>query len=276
MINGTEINLALGGSCPECGSPAGAGHTPNCSRNQTNRENEPLVNAEPQEAMTDKDREDFFRFYAGINQMSPTFVNGVIKAQVEAWRSPDEHLVIIKDRNSKIIAGAELEIQGHGKRKEAYLSKKVVDANYRGQGLAAKLVHKRLEIAKQVGCVEAWSLVNNENESALRTIFKDGFSIKGRAKEKMTSISDSETYYVNIDLQSETPKRVSIGEIKDMKVAQTLNDAENGKILIPWQNNELINEVLAEGYLGRQILMPTDFPEGQRPTENLLYFEKLN
>ena len=257
--------------CPACGFPPEAGHASGCvngpSKADTRLQEEFLA----EEAVTDEAKEEFFKLYGKINSMP----EDMLQRKIQSFNRPVEarHLFIVRDENGQIIAGAAVEVE---RGKEAYFRMKVVEDSYRGKGLAAQLTQKRVESATEAGCREAYAVVGGADGSALRAIFKDGFAIRAKNNQEQNSQSPDEfSYRVTRDLTVPRPGNISVAEVKDVKTVESEGDISGDKLLVPWYNQELIDNALSRGYVGKQLFRSKDLTELQGLEDNVLYFERL-
>ena len=233
--------------CSECGFPSHAGHMTGCTRAF------PLEEA-PSGSV---DEEAFFDLYKNNYGFVKSFNEGT-----------EPHLFVIKDNNGQVVAGAAIEIQQAGELKEAYFRMKVVRPDYESKGLAQRLTQRRIETAKAAGCQTAWAMVGKELPKALRTIFKDGFTISE------SSTPDNTDYRVSLDLTKLETRKITIHEALSAAEVRSEDDITGEKILIPYKETTLINTALEQGYVGKQLFLPKDWLETNPHTETFLYFEK--
>ena len=142
---------------------------------------------------------------------------------------------------------------------------KVVDERYRGQELARLLVAKRIEVARTAGCEEAWSIVEGDNVTALRSIIKDGFVIKGNGMTKTGDEIVRDKYYVSLDLgkqSNEFQPSPELDKISHIRNADELGDED---VLIALDDRSVIESAFDAGYVGLQIVLPKDAKPIEKP-----------
>ncbi len=84
---------------------------------------------------------------------------------------------------------------------QLYLSKIYIDKNYRGKGLAQKLIEKAMQVAQSLACTSVWLTVNKENHRAMAAYEKAGFQ---RIRAQCTEIGqgfvmDDYVYAMQLD-----------------------------------------------------------------------------
>jgi GNAT superfamily N-acetyltransferase len=67
---------------------------------------------------------------------------------------------------------------------ELWINEVGVATTHRGRGVATAILHRLLEAARQVGCVEAWVLTDRANEAALR-LYKSSGGIEAPSEQVM-------------------------------------------------------------------------------------------
>ncbi|OGL79034.1 hypothetical protein A3J43_01360 [Candidatus Uhrbacteria bacterium RIFCSPHIGHO2_12_FULL_54_23] len=260
--------------CASCGFPSYAGHVTSCQI--ANR------NESAEEAASEDDRKKFFAlFYKvyGITddlsrriQLDLKYFDRLPRSIFgEGVRGGERRIFQIHDQEQNVIAGAELVMGENGDRKEAYFGHKIVDEGHRGRDLGHVLVDKRLQIATESGCVEAWSLVEQDNIAALRSITKDGFLIRGNGITKNGGEASRDTYYVSRNLTQEPATPLPFADIKSIRHAETTDQLMGEKILIALGNKALTQEAFNNGYFGRQVVLPKD---SETITQPMILMEK--
>ena len=252
-------------TCPSCGYPAHAGHAPDCRANKGEKDEEfPIEQAKSEEEIT--------RFYILRELANGNTDNEDIQRRV--WKNmkyldrDNSQIFLMKDKG-EIIAGAQIDIEEEGGERKAYLGNKFVNADHRGKNLASALVRKRVDVARERGCKEVYSLVSNTNFEGLRSIMKDGFSIKStKGVPQMENVKAM--YYVYKNLEKNEP--VKPENFDKLQVAENTEDlGKNNQVLIRINNPQLIEHALQNGYVGRQLVTNK---EAKGINEPMLYLEK--
>ncbi len=218
-----------------------------------------------EEAINEDDHKEFFVLFHKVHGMTDSLelrIQNAIKyydrMPKAIFKNGERRQFVIRNRDQQVVAGAELIIGEKNGKKEAYFGHKVVDEKHRGQNLGRMLVEKRLQLAQESGCVEAWSLVEQNNIGALRSINKDGFSIMGNGFVKTGNNVSRDTYYVSRDLTTDLPSLLPIDEIEQMEPVQVREQFVGERILVPLDNKELIQSAFENGYIGIQVVIPKD------------------
>lgn len=256
-----EFEIDEASICTECGSPSHAGHTQTCPRGF------PV-----EEALEGSDGErKFFELYRKEHGYTKPYNESI-----------EPHLFVIQDMDKEIIAGEVVEIQQaeqDKEKKKAYFRMKVVAPSHRNKGLMERIEKVAIQAAIEAGCDEAWAVAGSGDPKAMRSLIKSGFLILGRARKIMREKNAQEDeYYFSRDLTTE-PRAVSSVEAMNAPVVQDISDLGGETLLIPYQHETLTDAALSQGYIGKQLFLPKDWPAtaelGEVFQKETLYFEKI-
>jgi len=234
------------------------------------------------EALKDEDLLRFFLLHAQEYAGGDEKVTPYALSQFQYFKRPREglepHIYVIKNADN-VVAGASLTIENSGDQKLAYLGQKVVAPDSRQQNLGPQLVKKRLDVAREAGCSQAYCYVTKDNSRALRSILKGGFVVDDFFDEPPPSGHGKPPELWNVSKDLNKPE-LPVPDSETMKNAPIVNSSEEfgaAQIAIPFENKELIKLALKNGYVGRQIILPEQFnPEDQIQVKELkMFLEKI-
>ena len=91
------------------------------------------------------------------------------RATSEFLSDPRHHLVAAIDDGLVVgFASAVHYVHPDKRRPEMWINEVGVAGTHRGRGVGKAILHRLLEVARALGCVEAWVLTDRSNEPALR------------------------------------------------------------------------------------------------------------
>ena len=91
------------------------------------------------------------------------------RVATEFLNDPRHHLVAAIDRGVVVgFASAVHYVHPDKRSPEMWINEVGVATTHRGRGVAGAILQRLLEVARAIGCVEAWVLTDRTNEAALR------------------------------------------------------------------------------------------------------------
>ena len=230
-------------------------------------------------AVNEDDRRKFFELFYKVHGETENLPENV-SMQVKHFQilapafldKSERRVFVIHDQNQNVIAGAELVLGEKTGRKEAYFGRKVVDHPYRERGFGQALTKERLRVAMENDCAEAWTLVEQDNITALRSINRNNFYIVGNGMKKTGEAALRDSYYMSRDLTQEPPQPLQADQIEHTSRAENSETLNNDRVLISADNPDLIHQALAKGFIGRQVIIPKDAKNIQHP---MILMEKM-
>jgi len=216
---------------------------------------------------------DLREFYRGreINRGMPT---KILDSQVEKLmqahgRNSENMRTFVIRQEGEIVAGGQMELQESSGQTRAYLGKKFVNPDQRGQNFDAVLVKRRLDAAREAGAKLAYSLVEKTNIAALRSITKDGFDLSSLEHQPEMEHLKEEEYFASRDLTSNNPP----SKIEMARVLGSIGKADlsGNELLIDLNDKQAIEEAFTAGFVGKFVFKPKELPQVDRVT---MYLEK--
>jgi aminoglycoside 6'-N-acetyltransferase I len=93
----------------------------------------------------------------------------------EFLNDPRHHLVAAIDHGMVVgFASAVHYVHPDKRSPEMWINEVGVATNHRGRGVAGAILQRLFEVARVIGCVEAWVLTDRTNEAALRLYKSNG------------------------------------------------------------------------------------------------------
>jgi len=115
------------------------------------------------------------------------------RVATEFLNDPRHHLVAAIDRGVVVgFASAVHYVHPDKRSPEMWINEVGVATTHRGRGVARAILQRLLEVARAIGCVEAWVLTDRTNEAALR-LYKASGGIEAPSDQVMLTfrIEDS-------------------------------------------------------------------------------------
>ena len=107
------------------------------------------------------------------------------RVTTEFLNDPRHHLVAAIDRGVVVgFASAVHYVHPDKRSPEMWINEVGVAATHRGRGLARAILQCLLDVARAIGCVEAWVLTDRRNEAALR-LYKSSGGIEASSDQVM-------------------------------------------------------------------------------------------
>ena len=107
------------------------------------------------------------------------------RVTTEFLNDPRHHLVAAIDRGAVVgFASAVHYVHPDKRSPEMWINEVGVATTHRGQGVARAILQRLLEVARAIGCVEAWVLTDRSNEAALR-LYKSSGGIEASGDQVM-------------------------------------------------------------------------------------------
>jgi aminoglycoside 6'-N-acetyltransferase I len=107
------------------------------------------------------------------------------RVTTEFLNDPRHHLVAAIDRGVVVgFASAVHYVHPDKRSPEMWINEVGVAATHRGRGVARAILQRLLDVARAIGCVEAWVLTDRTNEAALR-LYKSSGGIEASGDQVM-------------------------------------------------------------------------------------------
>lgn len=107
------------------------------------------------------------------------------RATREFLSDPRHHLVVAIDHGVVVgFASAVHYVHPDKRSPEMWINEVGVAASHRGRGVAKAILQRLLEVAREIGCAEAWVLSDRANEAALR-LYKSNGGIEASSDQVM-------------------------------------------------------------------------------------------
>jgi aminoglycoside 6'-N-acetyltransferase I len=107
------------------------------------------------------------------------------RVTTEFLNDPRHHLVAAIDRGVVVgFASAVHYVHPDKRSPEMWINEVGVATTHRGHGVAKAILQRLLEVARAIGCVEAWVLTDRSNEAALR-LYKSSGGIEASSDQVM-------------------------------------------------------------------------------------------
>jgi aminoglycoside 6'-N-acetyltransferase I len=107
------------------------------------------------------------------------------RVTTEFLNDPRHHLVAAIDRGVVVgFASAVHYVHPDKSSPEMWINEVGVAATHRGRGVASAILQRLLDVARAIGCVEAWVLTDRTNEAALR-LYKSSGGIEASGDQVM-------------------------------------------------------------------------------------------
>lgn len=225
------------------------------------------------EATSPEDIREFYRLYNLNDNYEGVTDQKILEhadRETTAFNPEKEKIFVIKQGDS-IIAGANVTIRELDGKKLPWFGGKFVVNAFRGHALAAKLVQARIDAVREMGYKIAYTAVRKQNVPALRTIFKDGFEIHD-LPEFLKKVAGEQNIYYYLEKDLEKEAQVTANILSEFKEAVSPRDFQSKTIFIPLRNENLIQQALELGFVGKQIFLEKDLPE--KIKEPIIYLEK--
>ena len=117
------------------------------------------------------------------------------RVATEFLNDPRHHLVAAIDRGVVVgFASAVHYVHPDKRSPEMWINEVGMATTHRGRGVARAILQRLLDVARGIGCVEAWVLTDRTNETALR-LYKSSGGIEASSDQVMLTfhIQDSGT-----------------------------------------------------------------------------------
>ncbi len=124
---------------------------------------------------------------AALDAINPDVFDDVLdpRAAAEFLNDPRHHLVVAIDRGEVVgFASAVHYVHPDKPAPELWINEVGVATSHRGRGVAKAILQRLLEVAREVGCVEAWVLTERTNDAALR-LYKSSGGIEASGEQVM-------------------------------------------------------------------------------------------
>ncbi len=107
------------------------------------------------------------------------------RVATEFLNDPRHHLVAAIDRGVIVgFASAVHYVHPDKRSPEMWINEVGVATTHRGRGVARAILQRLLEVARAIGCAEAWVLTDRSNEAALR-LYKSSGGIEASGDQVM-------------------------------------------------------------------------------------------